>query len=958
MEGLDPAKLMAAVNMPSDTGGATPPGGWEPPLPEELGDLMPGYEILGLLGRGGMGAVYKGIQQSLDREVAIKLLPPELGRDPEFEARFRREAKSMAMLNHPNIVQIFDFGQTTEGHHFFVMEFVEGTDLHQLIRSGELEPEGALNAVSQICDALEYAHEEGFVHRDIKPANIFINGKGILKVGDFGLAKLVDGEEDPAAAEKLGLTMTGVAMGSANYIAPEQLEESYNVDRRADIYSLGVMFYEMLTGEIPRGAVREPSKKNPRLDVRIDGVVFKAMESNRDERYQSATDLRTDVDGIRLTPTRGVEDPDEAITPAGAVADSGEESSRKPAHDSQSVSGAADGRKKPKAGRVAAMVVTMLLAIGGGAYFLNARSGDEETTTESAGAASTSPAVGTSSKPPNTRRHYADEPPQTPVTFPLPDPIGYPPLPTEKCRLVVVRTPLSNPKTPLAGFAKVEADDETDIVKLASDGGIQGAVVAISSSGQPILWEPGGIRVAPRDAKSVEAFNYNRPLGFLWIDKDGNVSCHTDVEGDDKSELEALKNVVYAKVTNGLFFGITSDGKRHLIGPGKDLEPIASIKKELDRIHQISFAGPNFSTFLTSEGEKIGISPHPEEKDRKAEGKFVHLFYTGAATNENGRLEVFSYEIEEFLSNANRAKQSSRCVAATGSGGLAAFQMLDGPWVFGWKVGEKWEESEKLGVALNGATQVEYGSGNFFYALLPADTVPRSGLWDIDELIAAREKIRKEKPATKLSASEPPSSIVTEGSPSQPTAEGYYTGEPPQAPVTYPLPDPIGYPPLPTTKCRIVIIVRGDTESTEDVESFAQVEKADYSDVVKFGDEIFGAGVAAIRENGIPLLWTGNGDFVEGAIDAHARALWNSRDNRLYWVDKNRKIQGINLQPEEAKTFSNLSNVVRLNALDEGGVFVISDDGKRTCVLTKRSNFSIDELFPMGLDDVLERWCK
>ncbi|MCB1092058.1 MAG: serine/threonine protein kinase, partial [Verrucomicrobiae bacterium] len=284
---------------------ATPPGQWEPPLPDEVAAMLPGYAVTGILGRGGMGAVYRGTQASLDRPVAIKLLPPELGADPEFEARFRREAKAMARLNHPNIVQIYDFGTTAGGHHYFVMEYVDGTDLHRLIHGGGLDATGALNAVSQICDALEYAHGEGFVHRDIKPANIFVNSKGILKVGDFGLAKLVDGAAAagrPSSTELMGLTMTGMAMGTPHYVAPEQMAATGAVDHRADLYSLGVMFYEMLTGEIPRGAVKPPSQKVKALDMRLDDVVFRAMEVDPAERYQSATDLRTDVDGIRLNP--------------------------------------------------------------------------------------------------------------------------------------------------------------------------------------------------------------------------------------------------------------------------------------------------------------------------------------------------------------------------------------------------------------------------------------------------------------------------------------------------------------------------------------------------------------------------------------------------------------------------------------------------------------------------------
>ena len=302
LEGLDVAELAQTALGDPDNPSQPAPGQWEPPSPEDLGPFLPAFTIESILGRGGMGAVYRAMQKSLDRPVAIKLLPPELSADPEFEARFKREAKAMARLNHPNIVQIYDFGQTEGGHYYFVMEFVEGVDLHHFIREGNLDSEGALNAVSQICDALQYAHEKGFVHRDIKPANIFLNTEGVLKVGDFGLAKLVDGET-LSATEQLGLTMTGVAMGTPHYIAPEQLsaEGTTTTDHRADIYSLGVMFYEMLTGDLPRGAFKSPSERNEQIDVRIDGVVYRAMDSDPADRYQSAADLRSDVDVIRAT---------------------------------------------------------------------------------------------------------------------------------------------------------------------------------------------------------------------------------------------------------------------------------------------------------------------------------------------------------------------------------------------------------------------------------------------------------------------------------------------------------------------------------------------------------------------------------------------------------------------------------------------------------------------------------
>jgi serine/threonine protein kinase len=277
---------------------------WQAPAPEELALLMPHYSITRLIGRGGMGAVYQGVQLSLDRDVAIKLLPPELGAEPEFEARFKREAMALARLNHPNIVQIHDYGQTIGGHHYIVMEYVDGSDLHQLIRSGGLDVAEALNAVGQICGALDFAHGEGFVHRDIKPANIFITRKGVLKIGDFGLAKLT-GAGSPGGNDADHLTRSDVIMGTLHYIAPEQLGGNDAIDHRADIFSLGVMFYEMLTGTVPRGVFRPPSERVRALDMRIDGVVFKAMEEDPDDRYQSAADLMSDVEAIRAaTPAK------------------------------------------------------------------------------------------------------------------------------------------------------------------------------------------------------------------------------------------------------------------------------------------------------------------------------------------------------------------------------------------------------------------------------------------------------------------------------------------------------------------------------------------------------------------------------------------------------------------------------------------------------------------------------
>ncbi len=267
-------------------------GSFTPPEPRKLGEQFAQLEVFELLGQGGMGAVYKARQKQLDRLVALKILPPEVGRGLTFAERFTREARSLAKLNHPHIVSVYDFGQTKDGLFYFIMEFVDGTDLRRVMQAGQLSPAKALAIVPQICDALQFAHEEGIVHRDIKPENILLDKKGRVKIADFGLAKLVD-----RPATVYTLTRAGQKMGTPHYMAPEQIEHPDRVDHRADIYSLGVVFYEMLTGELPLGRFAPPSAK-VRVDLRLDEVVLKTLEKEPERRYQHADQVKTDVEVI------------------------------------------------------------------------------------------------------------------------------------------------------------------------------------------------------------------------------------------------------------------------------------------------------------------------------------------------------------------------------------------------------------------------------------------------------------------------------------------------------------------------------------------------------------------------------------------------------------------------------------------------------------------------------------
>jgi len=409
---------------------------WQPSTCEQLAPRFPELDILEFIGRGGMGAVYKAREKALDRLVALKILPSEIGREEAFSQRFTREAQAMARLSHANIVTVYSFGSRSIGgapvserdagilpacpegvppsagdgtdstssvdwpngaHHagetpasrgatlyFFMMEYVDGLSLRQLLDAGTVSPKEALTIVPQICDALQYAHDRGIVHRDIKPENILLNRAGQVKIADFGLAKLVglpaatkrseDGQRDagisrdagilpvcpegvpPSAGGEGGLTSSsdgphgahhagktpasrGSAtpdvtqpgervMGTPQYMAPEQFERPGEVDHRADIYSLGVVFYQMLTGELPTtkdgkftGTFEPPSRK-VLIDVRLDEVVLRALEREPARRYQQVGDVRTQVETIIATGATGVatnwgNQPDRADQPPG-----------------------------------------------------------------------------------------------------------------------------------------------------------------------------------------------------------------------------------------------------------------------------------------------------------------------------------------------------------------------------------------------------------------------------------------------------------------------------------------------------------------------------------------------------------------------------------------------------------------------------------------------------------------
>jgi serine/threonine-protein kinase len=270
--------------------------------PGELGDgtfvakpsSVPGYELCELLGRGGMGEVWRAKQLSLGRFVAMKILAKNLSDDPEFVTRFDKEAAALAALSHPNIVQIIDRG-ASEGTYFFAMELVDGASLRDLMAGGRIPPAEALRIVAQICLAMDYAHERGVIHRDLKPENILLDKQGNVKVADFGLAGMAGAEP------RFDVTRASTAMGTLHYMAPEQRRDARAVDGRADVYSLGVILYELLTGEVPLGRFKLPSARVTGVDHRVDSIIEKALEPEPGARYARASLVRRDIENLITT---------------------------------------------------------------------------------------------------------------------------------------------------------------------------------------------------------------------------------------------------------------------------------------------------------------------------------------------------------------------------------------------------------------------------------------------------------------------------------------------------------------------------------------------------------------------------------------------------------------------------------------------------------------------------------
>jgi serine/threonine protein kinase len=292
--GLCPRCLMRSALVGGGIGDGALRGGlrdFDPPDAGDLGGLLVGLDIIELIGRGGMGFVYKARQRSLDRLVAVKLFPREAYADPSFAERFANEARILANLSHPNIVAAYEFGESSRYCHL-VMELISGQSLRERIERGPMPQGEAVDIARQVCDALEYAHGRGVIHRDIKPENILLEDRGgggvRVRVADFGLAKLV--QRRPT---DFSITAPNRLMGTPDYMAPEQRQKPNEVDARADVYALGVVLYEMLTGQLPLGRFAPPA-----ADARLNRIVLRCLETLPQNRYGGVAEVRAELERL------------------------------------------------------------------------------------------------------------------------------------------------------------------------------------------------------------------------------------------------------------------------------------------------------------------------------------------------------------------------------------------------------------------------------------------------------------------------------------------------------------------------------------------------------------------------------------------------------------------------------------------------------------------------------------
>jgi len=322
---------------------------FQAPEIDQLAPLFPAYHIECLIATGGMSAVYRAVQKSLDRTVAIKILPREFSQDPNFCTIFEAEAKSMARLNHPNLIGVYDFGEVN-GMLFIIMEFVSGQSLFHCAHGHAVEPNEVMRLISAVCSGLAHAHENGIIHRDIKPSNILLDHRNEPKIGDFGLAHPV-GTGHQEGAE---------IYGTPGYTAPEVVNDPKSVNHRADIFSIGVLLHELLTGKLPADDPR-PASQIAHCDLRFDAIISCATAENPEARYANAHQIIAEISNIQNQVTSAY---DALSTPQTSPAHASQAGPRiKPAHAARTISRPVPVKKKSSGISMTYGLIMLILVI-------------------------------------------------------------------------------------------------------------------------------------------------------------------------------------------------------------------------------------------------------------------------------------------------------------------------------------------------------------------------------------------------------------------------------------------------------------------------------------------------------------------------------------------------------------------------------------------------------------------
>ena len=382
---------------------STPQTTFQAPEIEELRQYFPAYELGGFIAQGGMGAVYSAQQKSLDRPVAIKVLPRQLGADPQFRASFEAEAKAMAKLNHPNLIGVYDFGDA-DGMLYIVMELVEGKSLHHSAYGKLIDQMSAAEIIAAICRGLAHAHQAGILHRDIKPANILLDPEAIPKIGDFGLAR-------PASE---GHNPDEIIWGTPGYTAPEVLENPHSVDQRTDIFAVGVLLYQLLTARLPSTPWQPPSTL-ANSDPRFDAIIRRATHPAAGMRYNNASEMADALDSLMANLSSG------PFNQPSVARASPLPASPLPASPLPIQQGLASS--KPKSGLLVGVAIIALLAIVGG--FLYVSSTPPPTSNPPVSVAPEKEEEKTPKKRPKSVTKN-DEPNEKPGTIPPPKPVPTP----------------------------------------------------------------------------------------------------------------------------------------------------------------------------------------------------------------------------------------------------------------------------------------------------------------------------------------------------------------------------------------------------------------------------------------------------------------------------------------------------------------------------------------------------